>query len=114
MNIQIFGTKKCFDTKKAERYFKERNIKYQFIDLKEKGMSKGELTSVIAAAGGIEAVINSNAKDQDTVALIKYISAEDKLDKILENQQVLKTPVVRNGRQATLGYQPDIWKTWQN
>lgn len=114
MNIQIFGTKKCFDTKKAERYFKERNIKYQFIDLKEKGMSKGELTSVIAAAGGIEAVINPNAKDQDTVALIKYISEEDKLEKVLENQQVLKTPVVRNGRQATLGYQPDIWKTWQN
>lgn len=112
MNIQIFGTKKCFDTKKAERYFKERNIKYQLIDLKEKGMSKGELNNVLAAVGGLNAVINPDAKDQDTVALIKYISEEDKLDKVLENQQILKTPIVRNGRQATVGYQPDVWKNW--
>ena len=113
MNIQIFGTKKCFDTKKAERYFKERNIKYQLIDLKEKGMSKGELNNVLSAVGGLDAVINPNAKDQDTVALIKYISEEDKLDKVLENQQILKTPIVRNGKQATVGYQPDVWKTWE-
>lgn len=112
MNIQIFGTKKCFDTKKAERYFKERNIKYQLIDLKEKGMSKGELNNVLSAVGGLDAVINPDAKDQDTVALIKYISPEDKIDKVLENQQVFKTPIVRNGKQATVGYQPDIWKTW--
>ena len=98
MNIQIFGTKKCFDTKKAERYFKERNIKYQLIDLKEKGMSKGELNNVLSAVGGLDALINPNAKDQDTVALIKYISEDDKLDKVLENQQVLKTPIVRNGK----------------
>ena len=111
MNIQIFGTKKCFDTKKAERYFKERNIKYQFIDLKEKGMSKGELNNVLSAAGGLDAVINSEAKDQDTVALIKYIAPEDKLDKVLENQQVLKTPIVRNGKQATVGYQPVYGKS---
>lgn len=113
MNIQIFGTKKCFDTKKAERYFKERNIKYQFIDLKEKGMSKGELTSVISAAGGLDAVINPDAKDKDTLALVKYIAEEDKLGKILENQQILKTPIVRNGRQATVGYKPEVWKTWE-
>ena len=112
MNIQIFGTKKCFDTKKAERYFKERNIKYQLIDLKEKGMSKGELNNVISAVGSLDAVINPDAKDQDTVALIKYISPEDKINKLLENQQVLKTPIVRNGKQATVGYQPEIWKTW--
>lgn len=113
MNIQIFGTKKCFDTKKAERYFKERNIKYQLIDLKEKGMSKGELNNVLSAVGGLDAVIDPKAKDQDTVALIKYISEEDKLDKVLENQQILKTPIVRNGKQATVGYQPDVWKTWE-
>ena len=112
MNIQIFGTKKCFDTKKAERYFKERNIKYQLIDLKKKGMSKGELNNVISAVGDLDEVINPDAKDQDTVALIKYISPEDKLDKVLENQQVLKTPIVRNGKQATVGYQPEVWKTW--
>lgn len=113
MNIQVFGTKKCNDTKKAERFFKERGIKYQFIDMKEKSMSKGELTSVVQAAGGIENLIDENCKDKDTLALIKYISEEDKFDKILENQQVIKTPVVRNGRQATLGYQPDVWKKWE-
>ncbi|WP_092874615.1 arsenate reductase family protein [Acetitomaculum ruminis] len=113
MNIQIFGTKKCNDTKKAERFFKERGIKYQFIDVKEKGMSKGEFTSVAQANGGIENMINPNAKDKDTLALIKYIADEDKLEKILENQQVIKTPVVRNGKQSTLGYQPDVWKKWE-
>ena len=112
MNIQIFGTKKCNDTKKAERFFKERGIKYQFIDMKEKGMSKGEFTSVAQANGGLENMINWAGKDQDTLALIKYIADEDKLEKVLENPQVIKTPVVRNGKQSTLGYQPDAWKGW--
>ena len=89
MNIQIFGTKKCNDTKKAERFFKERGIKYQFIDMKEKGMSKGEFTSVAQANGGIENMINWEGKDQDTLALIKYIADEDKLEKILENPSVM-------------------------
>ena len=113
MNIQIFGTKKCNDTKKAERFFKERGIKFQFIDMKEKGMSRGELTSVASANGGIMNMIDPNAKDKDTVALIQYIADEDKLEKLLENQQVIKTPVVRNGRQSTLGYQPEVWKKWE-
>ena len=113
MNIQIFGTKKCNDTKKAERFFKERGIKFQFVDMKEKGMSKGELTSVASANGGIMNMINPDAKDKDTVALIQYIADEDKLEKLLENQQVIKTPVVRNGKQSTLGYQPDVWKKWE-
>ncbi len=113
MNIQIFGTKKCNDTKKAERFFKERGIKFQFIDMKEKGMSKGELTSVASANGGIMNMIDPDAKDKDTVALIQYIADEDKLEKLLENQQIIKTPVVRNGKQSTLGYQPDVWKKWE-
>ncbi len=113
MNIQIFGTKKCNDTKKAERFFKERGIKYQFIDMKEKGMSKGELTSVASANGGIMNMINPDTKDKDAVALIKYIADEDKLEKLLENQQIIKTPVVRNGKQSTLGYQPEVWKKWE-
>ena len=113
MNIQIFGTKKCNDTKKAERFFKERGIKYQFIDLKEKGMSKGELLAVAQANGGVESMLDPNAKDKDTLTLIKYLSDEDKLGKILENQQVLRTPVVRNGKQSTLDYQPDVWKKWE-
>ena len=113
MNIQIFGTKKCNDAKKAERFFKERGIKFQFIDMKEKGMSKGELTSVASANGGIMNMIDLDAKDKDTVALIQYIADEDKLEKLLENQQVIKTPVVRNGRQSTLGYQPEVWTKWE-
>ena len=110
MNIQIFGTKKCFDTKKAERYFKERGIKYQFIDMKEKGMSKGEFNSVKQAVGGLDNMIDQNHKDKDLLALIKYIV--DKEGKILENQQVIKTPIVRNGKIATIGYTPDVWKKW--
>ncbi len=113
MNIQIFGTKKSFDTKKAQRYFKERRIKFQFIDLKEKEMSKGELQSVLRAVGGIDVAIDPKAKDQDTVALITYLADSQKFDKLLENQQVLREPIVRNGKQATVGYEPDIWKSWE-
>lgn len=111
MNIQIFGTKKCFDTKKAERYFKERGIKYQFIDMKEKGMSKGEFNSVKQAVGGLDNMIDQNHKDKDLLALIKYIV--DKEEKVLENQQVIKTPIVRNGKIATIGYTPEVWKEWK-
>ena len=113
MNIQIFGTKKNFDVKKAERFFKERGIKYQFIDLKEKDMSRGEFNSVCQAVGGYEKLIDDKCKDKDLLALIKYIADEDKCDKILENQKVIKTPIVRNGKQATVGYEPEVWKTWK-
>ena len=112
MNIQIFGTKKCNDTKKAERYFKERGIKFQSIDMKEKGMSKGEFLSVAQVNGGLENMINWDGKDRDTLMLIKYLAEEDKLAKVLENPQVIRTPVVRNGKQSTIGYQPDVWKGW--
>ena len=112
MNIQIFGTKKCNDTKKAQRYFKERGIKFQFINLLEKELSKGEFTSVKQAVGGIEAMIDEQCKDQETYLIIKYMPKTDKEYKLLENQQVLKTPIVRNGKQATIGYCPDVWKTW--
>ena len=113
MNIQIFGTKKSADTRKAERFFKERGIKYQYVDLKEKGLSKGEFNSVKQAVGGINKLIDENSKDKDMLALIKYIADEDKEEKILENQQVLVQPIVRNGKKATVGYQPDVWKSWE-
>ncbi len=112
MNIQIFGTKKNADTRKAERFFKERSIKFQFIDLKEKGLSKGKLQSVAQAVGGIAALIDQDSKDKDLLALVNHIASEEKFEKILENQSIIKQPVVRNGRQATVGYSPDIWKTW--
>lgn len=113
MNIQIFGTNKCFDTKKAMRYFKERGIKYQFIDMKEKGMSRGEFASIKQAVGGIVNLLDENCKDKDMLALIKYISDEDKDEKMFENQKVIKTPVIRNGKKATVGYQPEVWKEWE-
>ena len=112
MNIQIFGTKKCFDTKKAERFFKERNIKYQLIDLKEKDMSRGELQSVISSLGGIDKVINPNTKDKQTLTLMEYLLPDDKFEKLLDNQQLLITPIVRNGKKATIGVQSDIWSQW--
>lgn len=112
MNIQIFGTKKCNDTKKAQRYFKERGIKFQFIDMNEKEISKGEFRSVCQAIGGMEAILNEACKDKDALALIQYIAEDQKEETILEHWQVIKTPIVRNGKQATVGYAPEIWKNW--
>ena len=113
MNIQIFGTAKCFDTKKAQRYFKERGVKFQLINLKEKGMSKGEFNSVKQAVGGLSNMIDEKCKDQDALALITYIAEEAKEAKVLENQQILMTPIVRNGKSATVGYKPEVWKSWE-
>ncbi len=113
MNIQIFGTGKCFDTKKAERYFKERGFKYQSIDVVKFGMSKGEFQSVKQSVGGMDKLINKDAKDKDLLALMNYLSQEDQEVKLLENPKLFKTPIVRNGKQATVGYQPEVWKTWE-
>ena len=113
MNIQIFGTNKSFDTKKAQRWFKERGIKFQMIDLKEKGMSRGEFENVCRAVGGWDKLVDENTKDKDTLALLRWLDESQQADKLFENQQLFKTPIVRNGRKATVGYQPDVWKTWE-
>lgn len=113
MNIQIFGTKKSADTRKAERYFKERGIKFQFVDLKEKGLSKGELASVAQAVGGIDTLLDPACRDRELIALLSYLVPEQKTEKILENQSVLRQPIVRNGKAATVGYAPEVWKTWE-
>ena len=111
MKIQIFGKSKCFDTKKAERYFRERGIKYQYVDILSKGLSRGELDSVVRALGGrIDSVIDENSRDY---AEIKYLLDDAKPDKLAENPKLYRTPIVRNGRQATTGYCPDIWKEWE-
>ena len=112
MNIQIFGTKKSSDTRKAERFFKERGIRFQWVDIKEKGLSKGEFQSVLQTVGGLDALIDPESKDKDLLALIRYLAKEARAEKVFENQSILKLPVVRNGRQATVGYQPEVWKTW--
>ena len=109
MNIQIFGKSKCFDTKKAQRYFKERGIKFQSVELLKYGISRGELTSVKNAVG-LSALVDDKNPD---VALIQYLAYDaDKLEKLLEDPRLLRTPIVRNGKQATVGYCPDVWKTW--
>jgi len=110
MNIQIFGANKCFDTKKAERWFKERRIKYQYIDLRRYGMSRGELTAVKNAVG-LESLIDPNARGAE---LLRYLAYDaDKLEKLLEEPELIQTPVVRNGKQATVGYCPETWKPWE-
>lgn len=110
MNIQIFGKSKCFDTKKAERYFKERRIKYQFIDLPRYGMSRRELESVKQAVG-LNALINT---DDNDYPLTKHLaSPQAQLEKLMECPYLIKTPIVRNGKVATVGYRPDVWKTWE-
>ncbi|MBR0353903.1 MAG: ArsC family transcriptional regulator [Oscillospiraceae bacterium] len=110
MNIQIFGKAKCFDTKKAERWFKERRIKYQYVDLLRYGMSRGELSSVKNAVG-LAAMIDE--KDED-YPLIRYLASDDaKLEKLFDDPYLIKTPVVRNGKQATVGYCPEVWKDWK-
>lgn len=113
MNLQIYGTSKCFDTKKAERYFKERGIKYQLIDVAKFGMSKGEFNNIKQAVGGIEKLLNLDGKDKDLLALMKYLSTEDQEAKLLENPKLFRTPIVRNGKKATIGYQTEVWKTWE-
>ena len=110
MNIQIFGKSKSFDTKKAERWFKERRIKFQSVDLIKYGMSRGEFDSVRRAVG-LAALIDEGAKGAE---MIKYLAYEEaKIEKLLEDQSLIKAPIVRNGRQATVGYCPEIWKTWE-
>ena len=109
MNIQIFGKNKCFDTKKAQRYFKERNIKFQFINLDEKEMSKKEFESVIRQVG-IDSMVDPKAKDKELLTMLNYLS--NKEEKVYLNQHILKTPIVRNGKLATVGYEPNVWKTW--
>lgn len=113
MNIQIFGRSKCFDTKKAERWFKERRIKFQSIDLVKYGMSGGEFDSVLRAVGGIDNLIDWTVKDPES-DLMRYMDDKRaKEDKVFEQPKLMKTPVVRNGKQATVGYCPEIWETWE-
>ena len=113
MNIQIFGKTKCFDTKKAERYFKERRIKFQSVDLIRFGMSGKEFDSVLQGVGGIDNLIDWTSKSEE-ITLLKYMDDSiSKEDKIFDNPKLMRTPIVRNGKLVTVGYCPDIWKTWE-
>ena len=113
MNIQIFGKSKCFDTKKAERWFKERRVKFQSVDLKRYGMSPKEFDSVLRAVGGIDNLIDWDSKAPE-VTLMKYMDDQRaKEDKVFDDPTLMKTPVVRNGKQATCGYRPEVWQNWE-
>lgn len=113
MNIQIFGKSKCFDTKKAERYFKERRIKFQSVDLLKYGMSGKEFDSVLRAVGGIDKLIDWDSKDPD-ILILKYTEDRTaKEDKVFDNVRLMRTPVVRNGKEATVGFCPEVWETWK-
>ena len=113
MNIQIFGTSKSFNTKKAERYFKERRIKFQSIDIVKYGMSGGEFDSVLRAVGGIDKLIDWEKKSPE-IDLMRYMDDRiAKEDKLFDHPELMKTPVVRNGKKATVGYCPEVWKKWE-
>jgi arsenate reductase (glutaredoxin) len=112
MNIQIFGKSKCFDTKKAERYFKERKIKYQYIDILRYGLSKGEMESVRNAVG-LENIIDNTAKEYAVLNLQYIKSAAMREEILVKNPRLYQTPIVRNGRCATVGFKPEVWKDWQ-
>ena len=110
MNFQFFGMSKCFDTKKAERYFKERRVKYQYIDMKKYGISRGELNGVLRSVPLSDLV---DPKHPDAALLPDLADDPDKVEQVLDNPSLLRTPSVRNGKQATVGYQPEPWKTWE-
>ena len=118
--IQIFGTLKSFDVKTAQRWFQERRIPFQFVDLKEKEMSRGEFDSVVdtlvrqtgSRADAIEEMIDKKSKDYASIA---YLDDSDKADKLFENQlKLLKQPVCRNGKlAATVGLAQKVWESWK-
>ena len=112
MNIQIYGSKSCFDTKKAERYFKERRINFQSIDLFRFGLSPREF-DLVKSVVGLDSMINKKAKGY-SASFIEYLADDTaKAEKLFENPDLICTPIVRNGRFVTIGYCPDIWKTWE-
>ena len=113
MNIQIFGTAKSFDTKKAERWFKERRIPYQMVDLGKYGLSGREFDSVLRAVGGVDRLIDWDAKSPDIDVLRYLADPVQKEDRVYENQKLIRQPVVRNGKLATVGYCPDVWEGWK-
>jgi arsenate reductase-like glutaredoxin family protein len=114
MSIQIFGKTKCADTRKAERYFKERNIKFQFVDIVKYGLSKGEYQSIKNAVGGMDALVDEKSKEY-TRQFIRHLASQDDVEeRLLSNPSMFRTPIVRNGKLATVGYCPETWIGWMN
>ena len=113
MNIQIFGLQKCADTRKAQRFFKERGLRFQFVDLKEKGLSKGELRSVADRVPLDQLLDRSSARFVERGLKHASLNAAKIETVLLDDPLLFRTPIVRNGKEATVGYCPEVWKTWQ-
>ena len=113
MNIQIFGKSKCFDTKKGERYFKERRIKYQYVDLLRFGLSGKEFDAVVRGVGGIDNLSDWNGKSQE-ITNMRYMDDRTlKEDRVFDEPSLMRTPIVRNGKYVTVGFCPEVWATWE-
>lgn len=110
--VQIFGTKKCQDTKKAERWFKERGIKIQSIDLKEKGPSPGELKSIAQQVTWLALVDTESNRYRDKGLRAAMLSPSGVEKLLLDDPLLIKTPMVRTKGKATVGYRPEVWDTW--
>ena len=113
MNIQIYGKTKCFDTKKAERYFKERGIKFQFIELDKMGFSPREYETVSRCVGGFKNLIDDKSKEYEKSFMAYLAYDEEKEQKLLDNPKLFKTPIVRNGKFATVGFKKEVWDLWE-
>ena len=112
MNIQIYALKRDFDVQKAERYFKERRIPYQFVDLSRKAMGLNELEAVRRQVG-LDAMIRLDARDWQSHYVAQLTDPQAALEKLRDDPKLLNLPIVRNGAQATVGYQPDVWAGWK-
>jgi arsenate reductase len=112
--VQIFGKKKCAETRKAERWFKERGIRVHSVELGEKGLSPGELKSVAARVGGMAALIDTEGKRYVDKGLKHSAPTGPRIEALLlEDPLLLRTPIVRHGSDATLGFCPDAWERWR-
>jgi Spx/MgsR family transcriptional regulator len=111
MNIQIIGTKKCRDTQKAERFFKERRIPFHFRDLKEKGLSKGELDN-ISQKVKLDELLNTESKvyKEKGMMYMKFNIEEE----LLNEPMLIKTPIIRFNKNVSVGYQPELWQKWMD
>ena len=113
MNIQIFGKSKCFDTKKAERYFKERRVKYQYVDLLKFGLSGKEFDAVLRGIGAVDNLIDWEGKSQEITNMRYMDDRIAKEDKVFDDPKLMRTPIVRNGKYVTVGYCPEVWAKWE-
>ncbi len=113
MNIQIYASKKNFDVQKAERYFKERRIPFTSVDMKKHKLGARELQLFIRAAGSVKQLLDPDAKGEKA-DYVRHLTLDNIIQEvILENPSLMKAPIVRNGNQVTIGFQPDIWAEWK-